>query len=66
MTPFTLNDLASREALDAGQAKPARVAVIGHPVKHTASPRMHQPALDEAGIDARYIAIERPKSSRSP
>jgi shikimate dehydrogenase len=54
--PFT--DLASRDRLDAGHSKPARLAVIGWPVKHSASPRMHQPALDEAGIDARYVAVE--------
>jgi len=57
-TPYTLDDLASRERLDAGHDKPARLAVIGCPVAHSASPRMHQPALDEAGIQARYIKIE--------
>ena len=58
MTVYRLSDLESRDVLDAGHAKPARIAVIGHPVGHSASPRMHQPALDEAGIDARYIALE--------
>ncbi|MEM1082753.1 MAG: shikimate dehydrogenase [Verrucomicrobiota bacterium] len=58
MHVHTLDDLASRATLDAGHSKPARLAVIGHPVGHSASPRMHQPALDEAGIDARYIALE--------
>ncbi len=52
------DDLLSRERLDAGHAKPARLAVIGFPVAHSASPRMHQPALDEARIDARYIKVE--------
>ena len=55
--PLTLDDLSSRERLDAGHNKPARLAVIGCPVAHSASPRMHQPALDEAGIDARYIKL---------
>ncbi|MBX3741890.1 MAG: shikimate dehydrogenase [Akkermansiaceae bacterium] len=55
---FTLNDLISRERLDAGESKPAKLAVIGHPVAHSASPRLQQPALDAAGIDARYIRIE--------
>lgn len=55
---YTLDDLSSRDALDAGHAKPARLAVIGFPVHHSLSPRMHQPALDEAGIDARYIKLE--------
>lgn len=55
---YTLADLASRDLLDAGADKPARLAVIGKPIAHSASPRMHQPALDAAGIDARYIRIE--------
>ncbi|MBK1826534.1 shikimate dehydrogenase [Haloferula rosea] len=58
MTVHTIDDLTSRDLLDAGGKKPAKLAVIGHPVKHSASPRMHQPALDEAGIDARYVAID--------
>ena len=55
---YTLEDLTSRDLLDAGADKPARLAVIGHPVAHSASPRMHQPALDAAGIDARYVRID--------
>lgn len=55
---FTLNDLISRERLDAGESKPARLAVIGYPVAHSASPLLQQPALDAAGIDARYIRVE--------
>lgn len=55
---YTLEDLSSRERLDAGADKPARLAVIGHPVAHSASPQMHQPALDAAGIDARYIRLD--------
>jgi shikimate dehydrogenase len=54
----TLDDLASRELLDAGAGKPARLAVLGWPVAHSASPRMHQPALDANGIHARYIRLE--------
>lgn len=54
----TLEDLQSREILDRGESKPARLAVIGWPVAHSASPGMHQPALDAAGIDARYIRLE--------
>lgn len=55
---YTLEDLSSRELLDAGASKPARLAVIGHPVAHSASPQMHQPALEAAGIDARYIRLD--------
>ncbi len=55
---FTIEDLVSREVLDAGADKPARLAVLGYPVAHSASPQMHQAALDEAGIPARYIRLE--------
>ncbi|MCX6873342.1 MAG: shikimate dehydrogenase [Verrucomicrobia bacterium] len=55
---YTLNDLVSREVLDAGEAKPARLAVIGCPIAHSASPGMQQAALDAAGIAARYVRIE--------
>jgi shikimate dehydrogenase len=55
---YTIDDLVLREHLDAGQSKPARLAVIGHPIAHSASPRMHQPALDAAGIAARYIRLD--------
>ncbi len=55
---YTLHDLTSRDLLDAGAEKPARLAVIGHPIAHSASPKMHQAALDTAGIDARYLRLE--------
>jgi shikimate dehydrogenase len=54
----TIDDLAERSVLDAGCLKPARLAVLGWPVAHSASPQMHQPALDALGIDARYIRLE--------
>lgn len=57
---YTFDDLLSREVLDAGHTKPARLAVIGHPVAHSSSPGMHQPALDALGIDARYIKVDVP------
>ncbi len=55
---YTLADLASREILDTGADKPAKLAVLGFPIAHSASPRMHQPALDANGINARYIRLE--------
>lgn len=55
---YTLEDLASRESLDVGADMPARLAVIGHPVAHSASPQMHQAALDAQGIDMRYIRLD--------
>jgi shikimate dehydrogenase len=55
---YTLEDLTSRALLDAGAAQPARLAVMGHPIGHSASPRMHQAALDELGLDLRYIRLD--------
>lgn len=55
---YTLADLTSRELLDAGAKKPIRLAVIGHPIAHSASPQMHQAALDEFGVDVCYVRID--------
>jgi len=55
---YTLADLASRDLLDFQCDHPARFAVIGHPIAHSASPQMHQAALDVAGIPARYIRLD--------
>lgn len=55
---YTLEDLGSREMLDAGADKPARLAVLGLPVAHSASPKMHQAALDFLGVNVRYIRLE--------
>lgn len=55
---YTFADLASRDLLDLGSDRPARLAVIGQPIAHSASPQMHQAALDAAGIPARYIRLE--------
>jgi shikimate dehydrogenase len=53
-------DLSDRALLDAGAERPARLAVIGQPISHSASPRMHQAALDAEGIAVRYVRIEVP------
>lgn len=55
---YTLGDLSSRTLLDAGADKPAKLAVIGHPIAHSASPQMHQAALDAGGVAARYIRVD--------
>lgn len=55
---YTLPDLDSRELLDRESDLPARLAVIGHPVAHSKSPQMHQPALDEAKTGVRYVRID--------
>jgi len=57
---FQIEHLRERDVLDAGYDKPALLAVIGCPVSHSASPAMHQPALDSCGIDGRYIKLEVP------
>jgi shikimate dehydrogenase len=55
MHPFhTLETVAQA----ASGAKPARLAVLGKPVSHSASPQLHQPALDALGIDSTYIRLE--------
>lgn len=55
---YTLDDLTSRDHLDAGAEQPARLAVLGHPVTHSLSPQLHQPALDAIQAGIRYIRIE--------
>ncbi len=55
---YQISDLSSRSTLDQGADKPARLAVIGYPVAHSASPAMHQAALDALAVDARYIRLE--------
>ena len=53
-TFHTLETLAQA----ASGPKPARLAVLGKPVSHSASPQLHQPVLDALGIDATYIRLE--------
>jgi len=55
---YQLSDLTSREILDTEADKPAKLAVIGHPIKHSASPGMHQAALDLNGQELRYIRLD--------
>lgn len=54
MSVFTLAELKSSASRKAGN----KLAVIGHPVAHSASPKMHQAALDALKIDGHYIAID--------
>lgn len=51
---YTLSDLAEA----ASGSKPARLAVLGYPVAHSASPQLHQPALDAFSIDVSYVRLE--------
>jgi len=41
----------------AGIAPPLKLAVFGNPVAHSASPPMHNAALEKCGIDARYTRL---------
>lgn len=51
MLPFYTAD--QLDQLPAG----ARLGVIGNPIAHSKSPQMQQPALDAAGIPARYVRL---------
>lgn len=58
MTALQLDDLTS---LNDGHEHPAKFAVIGNPITHSLSPQLHQPALDELGLNCRYIRVEVPE-----
>ena len=49
MLPFYSTDQLDQLPTD------ARLGVIGNPIVHSKSPQMQQPALDAAGIPARYV-----------
>ena len=51
MLPFYSTDLLDQLPDD------ARLGVIGNPIVHSKSPQMQQPALDAAGIPARYVRL---------
>lgn len=42
------------------------VAVLGHPVAHTASPAMHNAAFDALGMNWRYVALDVPPRDLAP
>ncbi len=50
---YSLEDLRAWPA----EQPPLRLAVLGDPVAHSASPTMHNAALAEYGIDARYTRL---------
>ena len=54
---YTLADLEVWEAVTGGEPVPLRLAVLGDPVAHSASPQMHNAALAECGIAARYCRL---------
>lgn len=55
---YSIADLENRQLLDKGSDMPARLAVIGFPIKQSKSPQMQQAALDSLGKKVRYIRLE--------
>ena len=54
---YTLADLADWERVTVAEPVPLRLAVLGDPVAHSASPQMHNAALAACGIAARYCRL---------
>jgi len=54
---YTLADLRDWPAATTSEQPPLRLAVFGDPVAHSASPPMHNAALEAAGIAARYCRL---------
>lgn len=50
---YTIGDLR-----DSALPQNAKLAVLGYPVSHSASPEMHQAALDALGMDVTYVRLE--------
>jgi shikimate dehydrogenase len=54
---YELADLRNWRDVTADATPPLRLAVFGDPVAHSASPPMHNAALEKCGIDARYTRL---------
>jgi len=54
---YSFADLQQWETVTAGEAPALRLAVLGDPVGHSASPQMHNAALEKCAIDARYVRL---------
>ena len=54
---YTFADFADWERITANEPVPLRLAVLGDPVAHSASPQMHNAALAECGLAARYCRL---------
>jgi shikimate dehydrogenase len=54
---YTFADLANWERVTAGEPGPLRLAVLGDPVAHSASPPMQNAALAACGIAVRYCRL---------
>jgi len=54
---YNFEELIDWKNVTAGENPPLRLAVLGDPVAHSASPQMHNAALAACGIDARYCRL---------
>jgi shikimate dehydrogenase len=54
---YTFSDLQDWRAIASELDPPIRLSVLGDPVAHSASPPMHNAALEKCGIAARYARI---------
>jgi shikimate dehydrogenase len=54
---YTLADLRAWERVTADEPVPLRLAVLGDPVAHSASPQMHNAALEALEIPVRYCRL---------
>src|SRR6059058_4379681 len=54
---YDFHDLQRWSQVTAGERPPLRLAVIGDPVAHSRSPQMHNAALAQLGIEARYTRL---------
>ena len=54
---YTLGDLRQWKEPPGEENPPIRLAVLGDPVAHSASPQMHNAALAECGIETRYCRL---------
>lgn len=54
---YSVIDLSNWKSVTQNVSPPPRLAVIGDPVAHSASPQLHNPALQHCGIDAQYVRV---------
>jgi shikimate dehydrogenase len=54
---YTFADLQAWETVTADEKPPLRLAVLGDPIAHSASPPMHNAALQECGLSIGYCRL---------